>query len=136
MKRVKGYFVLVIKQFDDTMFGADYHYTSWCIGWKKYCRYNNTKKLRIFETYQEAKSFKLRNEASNSHERCLEIVYLTTAEHSQDERLTENLTRWVQIDSEQDAVEFDQNQKTGQLETCSEIRAQQWDSTQFSSLFY
>ncbi len=135
MKRVKGYFVLVIKQFDDTMFGADYHYTTWCIGWQKYCRFKKTEKLRKFETYKEAASFQLADAAVNSHERCLEIVYLTTAEYSMDEKLSENLTKWVQIGSEEDAEAFDMRQKEGQIPLKSTTRTPEWDSTQFSALF-
>lgn len=136
MKRVKGFFVLIIKQFDDTMFGANYHYTTWCIGWQKYCRFSHVEKLRLFDTYESALQYKKLDEKANSHKRCLEIAYLTTAQYSAKEPEPKQLTKWVQINSEEDAVFFDQQQLKGQTKTKNiATRAPTWDSNEFSSIF-
>lgn len=134
---MKGYFVLIIKQFDDTMFGADYHYTPWCIGEHKYCRCRNTKKLRKFSSFVEARNYICQTEHINSHDRELEIAYLTTQKATDNAGSTSTLTCWVQIQCEEDAMAHDRKQKHQFLSQPepTKLNNQSWNSTCFASVF-
>ena len=137
MKRVKGYFILVIKQFDDTMFGADYHYTPWCIAEHKYCRFQKTEKLRKFSSFAEAREYSCQNESTNSHDRELEIAYLTTQAATDDEKDVKTLTCWVQVHCEEDAEAHDlrqANQHISQTDL-AHVKSERWNSTSFASVF-
>lgn len=139
MKRVKGYFVIIIKQFDDTMFGADYHYTPWCIAHKKYCRFHQTARIRKFPSFSEAEQYsKNTTQTNNSHDRELEIAYLTTARTEDDPNNHTQLINWVQITSENDALIYDRKQAASYtLVTDQAKRAnnEAWDSNSFSAVF-
>lgn len=137
MKRVKGYFVLVIKQFDDTMFGADYHYTPWCIANHKYCRFQKTEKLRKFNSFTDARNYIDQTEPSNSHDRELEIVYLTTQEANDNEKDVKTLTCWVQIQCEEDAEAHDLRQTNQHISQpdLAQVKSERWNSTSFASVF-
>jgi len=137
MKRVKGYFILVIKQFDDTMFGADYHYTPWCIAKDKYCRSHNTEKLRKFSSFAAAKEYICQTEPTNSHDRELEIAYLTTQKVPDNQEDSSTLTSWVQIQCEEDAIAHDHRQKNQHLSQVDveQVKSQRWNSTCFASVF-
>ncbi len=137
-KTVKGFYVAIIKQYDDTMFGADYHYTPWCIADTKYCRMTRTDKIRKFSTYKDAKEFISSESISNTHDRQLEIVYLTTLLHSDDENDSSQLKNWIQVSGEQDAHNFDKRQREFRgIETvvCDSHIVFDWDSTEFHSIF-
>lgn len=134
MKKVKGYFVLIVKQFDCTMPGADFHYTSWCVAVNKFCRYTKTDKIRKFSTYEEAQRYAKEQDMLTSHDRALEVAYLTTPSWKQ-ESCNAHLTNWVQITSEQDALLFDEDQKNGNNSTLIEKNAEPWNSKAFSSIF-
>lgn len=137
-KTVKGFFVVIIKQYDDTMFGADYHYTPWCIADNKYCRMTRTDKIRKFSTYNDAKKYLSSASISNTHDRQLEIVYLTTLLHGDNENDSSQLINWIQISGEQDAQNFDNLQKESRWVedvVCNSDIVFDWDSTEFHSIF-
>ena len=136
MKKVKGFFVIVIKQFDTTMFNADYHYTPWCIAFDKYCRFENVEKMIKFDTYVEAEQHAKEIDVDSTHNRELEIVYLTTPGADDDATRDSQLCNWVQVGGEIDALHYDimqaQGGETGQKPK-KEVPG--WDTTQFSSIY-
>lgn len=133
-KKVHGWFVIVLKQHDDTMCGSDYHYTSWCIGNDKYCRLSKKSRIRKFPSYNQAVKEVISLTRSTSSLHAFEIVYLTTKTYEQDSKIDENLSCWLQIESEQDALEYDLNQQREKLAAPSE-KVPFWDSTNFYSIF-
>lgn len=135
-KVVKGFFVVIIKQHDDTMFGADFHYTPWCIADDKYCRFTRIDKTRKFPTYEDAQKY-ISSSSSNTHNRQLEIVYLTTFLHSDDEKLNTFLNNWIQVSSGQDALDFDRLQTESKYTegVYDSNTVFDWDSTEFRSIF-
>lgn len=136
-KVVKGFFAVIIKQYDDTMFGADYHYTPWCIADNKYCRFTRTDKIRKFSTYKDAQEYTSSESTSNTHDRQLEIVYLTTLLHGDNESDSAQLKNWIQVSGEQDAQDFDKLQKKSKRVefVYNSNTVFDWDSTEFRSIF-
>lgn len=137
MKRVKGYFVIIIKQFDDTMFGADYHYTPWCIAHKKYCRFHKTEKIKKFCSFSEATQYIKEDIDTNSHDRELEIAYLTTVKAEDNENDHSQLINWIHISCENDALNYDLKQASynGDTNQTQQPSAEAWDSNSFSAIF-
>lgn len=135
MKKVKGFFVIVIKQFDTTMFDADYHYTPWCIALDKYCRFEDVEAMIKFDTYPEAEQYAKDVEVDSTHDRILEIVYLTTPNAEDDVENDTLLKNWVQINGELDALEYDAKQSQGLHNYHSpKEKTPRWDTKKFSSL--
>lgn len=129
-KRVKGYFVILIKQFDDTMCGAEYHYTPWCIANNKYCRFHKVEKIKKFDFYEDAKKHIAEIAPNNSHDRAYEIAYLTSNTQ------TGELNSWVKIECEDNAVEYDHLQADStKINNDKPSNTPSWDSTSFDSLF-
>lgn len=136
MKKVKGFFVIVIKQFDTTMFDADYHYTPWCIAFDKYCRFDNIEKMMKFDTYVDAEQYAKDVEVDTTHDRILEIAYLTTTNADDDADNDSLLCNWLQVKAEEDALDYDIRQKQGRhLDQVQGEDVPGWDSTKFSSLY-
>ncbi|CAG36809.1 hypothetical protein [Desulfotalea psychrophila] len=135
MKKVKGFFVIVIKQFDTTMFGADYHYTPWCIAFDKYCRFEHIEKMMKFNTYAEAERYAKEADVDTTHDRMLEIAYLTTPNAADDANNDTQLCNWLQVRGEEDALNYDIKQAQG-IHTRQKPKEEvaDWDTTKFSSL--
>ncbi len=130
-KQVKGYFVILIKQFDDTMFGAEYHYTPWCIAHTKYCRFHKVEKIKKFDSYEDAQRYIDTIRPTNSHDRDYEIAYLTYNPSD-----NQRLSNWVQITGEADAINYDQqHEKNNNHSSSRDSHVPLWDSTNFNSLF-
>lgn len=130
-KQVRGYFVILIKQFDDTMFGAEYHYTPWCIAHTKYCRFHRVDRIKKFDLYEDAQKHIDEIRPTNSHDRDYEIAYLTYSSPD-----SHQLNNWLQIKGEADAIEFDQQQEKALTPTSMNVEnVPLWDSTNFQSLF-
>ncbi len=138
MKRVKGYFVLILKQLDDTMYGTDYHYTTWVVANNMFCRQNQAQKIKKFETFKEAERWIAQDLLNNSHERTFEIAYLTTINWDDDANNSKKLKNWIQISSEEDALIFDvqQEKNFGTKTPTMNNDTHFWDSTQFSSIYF
>lgn len=137
MKNVKGFFVIVVKQFDTTMPGADYHYTSWCIAQNEYCRFYHTEDLKLFDSYDDAASFAEDRLANLTHDVKFEIVYLTTTEW-EDEAALDNLNHWIQVSNEQEAVDYDVLQKSGEAVDEFDPATDDiswYDTTQFHAIY-
>jgi len=135
MKKVKGFFVIVIKQFDTTMFDADYHYTPWCIAFDKYCRFDDIEKMMKFDTYAEAEQYAKGIEVNTTHDRILEIAYLTTPNAEDNPYHNSELSNWLQISEEQDALNYDIKQARGlHIHHKQQKNVSDWDTTEFSSL--
>ncbi len=136
MKKVKGFFVIVIKQFDTTMFDTDYHYTPWCIAFDKYCRSKHAEKMMKFNTYAEAEQYIKDTEIDTTHDRVLEIAYLTTLHTDDDSSDDTQLKNWIQIKGEEDAFSYDIEQRQGN-HICQKLeeKVPSWDSNQFSSIY-
>lgn len=136
MKKVKGFFVIVIKQFDTTMFDADYHYTPWCIALDKYSRFEHVDKLMKFDTYAEAEQYIKETEVDITHDRILEIVYLTTPNADDDPNDDSILCNWLRVKGEEDALNYDLEQAQGNHTLQKpEKKVPHWDTTQFSSIY-
>lgn len=130
-KQVRGFFVILIKQFDDTMFGAQYHYTPWCIAHTKFCRFHKVDRIKKFDLYKDAQTYIKEIRPNSSHDRDYEVAYLTY--NSSDNQL---LNTWVQIRNEADAVEYDQHLSNKVHQTSlNNANIPSWDSTNFQSLF-
>lgn len=135
MRKVKGFFVIIVKQFDSTMFDADYHYTPWCIALHKYCRFDNVKKMKKFVTYVDAEQYVQKIKNITVQDRILEIAYLTTARLDDDAENDSLLCNWIQINGEEDALQYDLRQAQGLHIDKEKKDVPYWDSTQFSSLY-
>ncbi len=136
MKKVKGFFVIVIKQFDTTMFDADYHYTPWCIAFDKYTRFEHVEKLMKFDAYAEAEQYIKETEVDVTHDRMLEIVYLTTSNADDDSSNDSQLCNWLQVKGEEDALNYDIEQAQGNhTYQKPEKKVPSWDTNQFSSIY-
>lgn len=137
MKQVKGFFVLIVKQFDSTMPSSDYHYTTWCIAENEYCRFYHTDELKKFVTYEEAERFAQQYLENTTHDIQLEIAYLTTTGWTRNP-VGDNLNHWIQVSSEQEAVDYDVLQKketsTAEFDPLHEDVCW-WDTTQFHSIY-
>lgn len=138
MKNVRGYFVLLIKQYDSTMYVTDYHYTPWCIAEEKYCRYNRQDKIKKFDTYSEAEQFRnvlLVSRPQSFSDRQCEIAYLTTPSVFDDSTQLEMLTRFVKVAGEEDALMFDRRQQRAESGIIEAGRVPWWNYKEFDAIY-
>lgn len=137
MKQVKGFFILIVKQFDSTMPSSDYHYTTWCIANTEYCRFYHADELKKFDSFEEAERFGNQYVQNTSHDIKLEVAYLTTTGLERNPT-DSNLNHWVQVSSEQEAVDYDVLQKKEPTTTEFDPPTEDvcwWDTTQFHSIY-